>query len=320
MSAFRFGSILEVLYSVGDMDKVMKFFVDFGGWNKVGSYIVDRAIMEGWGLPSSATATEVLLQSHNHPSGQLRMVKFTGVEQKYIRSSQQPWDVGGIMDINLRVHDVASVLEELRERGWHSLSDPLLQVMGPFKLYDILMKGYDETIVAFTHRIEPPLAIEAPIKLPSHIYNSSITVNNLREARSFYVDILGCQVLNEYEVKKEYPQENMFGLPFNMVDKVTCKAVMLSFDGDRDVVFQIVEFDGVEGKNFSERSRPPNRGFFSYRVLVSGISAYYTRVKERGAVLYAELNRLSISPYGKVKCFSILSPNGVIWEFIESIE
>lgn len=298
------------------MHKVISFFEDYGGWNRVGQYKTEKSILNHWNLPENATANEILIQSNKVDNGQIRLIAFNGVEQKCIRSSQQPWDTGGIMDINLRVHEVSKSFEKLREMGFHGLSDPLLQTMGPFKLYDILMRGYDDTIIAFTHRLQPPMDLPAKINLPTHVYKTSITVKNLEEAKSFYVDVLGCTVLTEYQVKKDSPQENMFGLPFNLADKVTCHAVILSIHGGKDTDFQIVYFEGVQGKDHSQYACMPNKGFVSYRVEVNNLTNYYDSVKEKISRISSISNYL-IEPYGRVKLFSVTSPNGVIWDFFE---
>ena len=313
-------TIKELLYSVGDMEKVAYFFRDYGGLEEIGSYKSNRAQLDFWKLPNEASGHEMLLQSDKLPFGQLRLIKYNGVEQEYIRSSQNPWDTGGIMDINLRVHDVKASFEELRDLGWHGLSDPLFQEMGPFKLYDILMKGYDDIIIAFTHRTQPPLELPEGMKIPSHVYNSSLIVKDLQQSRDFYEKGLGFQVLNEYTLIKDKPQENMFGLPFNLADKVACKALILSPDGKRDVVFQLIEFEGVCGKDFSDKALPPNRGLLLYRCEVEGLDAFYRDLEEKGISIHQELQEVMIEPYGKQKCFAILSPNGVCWEFMESVK
>ncbi|MEM6804073.1 MAG: VOC family protein, partial [Bacteroidota bacterium] len=303
--------------SVGDMEKVAHFFRDYGGWEEVGSYDSHRSVLDFWDLSGTVSAKEILLQSEGLPFGQIRLQKFHGTQPSYIRSSQNPWDTGGIMDINLRVHSVKESFEELREMGWHGLSDPLFQTMGPFKLYDILMKGYDDIIIAFTHRTEPPLQLTAGLNIPSHIYNSSIIVKDLKVAREFYIDQLGFQLLNEYSLRKEKPEENMFGLPFNMADKVTCKAHIVSPDGDRDTLFQIIEFEGVEGKDFSDKAIPPNRGLLLYRCEVEDIQTYFEELQIKRVPIHKPLQPLHIEPYGSVNCFAVRSPNGVWWEFLE---
>jgi len=310
-------NIREIIYNVGNLQKTSSLFEDYGGWNRVGTYQTDPSVLDFWELESGTQAEEVLIQSNHIENGQLRLIKFDNVKQEYIRSSQQPWDTGGIMDINLSVHKVAESFEALRELGFHGLSDPLLQVMGPFKLYDILMKGYDDIIIAFTHRLEPPMELDADINFPTHVYKSSITVKDLQEAKSFYVDVLGCDTLTEYSVKKDKPQENMFGLPHNLADKVSCNAVILSIHGGRDVDFQIVEFEGISGKDFSQIAKPPNRGFCLYRVEVENLDAYHSQLANRNANNLGKIRSLYIQPYGKVACFKITSPNGVIWEFFE---
>ncbi len=312
-------NIREILYSVGNMQKVSSFFEKYGGWNRVGKYTTPEATLQYWGLPSSAAAEEILIQSNHVENGQIRLIAFDKVEQKCIRSSQQPWDTGGIMDINLRVHEVEESFEQLKEMGFHGLSDPLLQVMGPFKLYDILMRGYDDTIIAFTHRLEPPMELTAQIHLPTHVYKSTITVRDLEEAREFYVDKLGYNILSEYKVTKDSPQENMFGLPFNLADKVTCHAIILSPHGGKDTDFQIVYFEGVDGKDHSNNAKVPNKGFLLYRVELKNISDYHTKLQKEEKLAPGNITTLEIHPYGQVQCFSLSSPNKVIWEFFEII-
>ncbi len=318
-SMYKLQNIIEVVYSVGDMDKVKHFFCDYGGWDIAGSYATDQSVLDFWRLDHNCTANELLLQFDNHPTGLLRIVKYHGVEQKYIRSSQKPWDTGGIMDINLRVPEVSKTFDELRDLGWHGLSDPLFQKMGPFELYDILMNGYDDIIVAFTHRTQPPLELKEGFKLPTHVYNSSLTVNDLKESYQFYKEKLGFSLLNEYEVKKDGPQENMFGIPFNIIPDVVCKANIFSLDGTRDVVFQTIEFEGVDGKDFSKHAVAPNRGLLLYRCRVKNLKAYFDFLQSNKVDIIQPPKEVKIEPYGLVHCFCITSPDGVLWEFFEEL-
>ena len=306
-----------MVYSVGDMDKVTHFLCDYGGLSITGEYQTDSSVIGFWNLPSEASAEEKLIQFDDHPTGLIRLVKYQDVAQEYIRSSQKPWDIGGIMDINLRVPEVAQTFEDLRDLGFHGLSDPLLQEMGPFKLYDILMQGYDDIIIAFTHRVKPPLDLKEGFKIPSHIYNSSLTVRDLMASQDFYKNQLGFTLMNEYTVQKDAPIENMFGIPMNIITDVQCKVNMFSPDGSRDVMFQACEFEGVEGKDFSKKAIPPNRGLLLYRCEVDNLVDYYNWVKANGVVIHKPLQELTIAPYGMVTCFAILSPDGVWWEFLE---
>ena len=315
--SYQLINIAEVIYSVSNLTKPHRFFCDYGGMHCTGQYQTDKSVLSFWDLKEGVTAKEELITFAEYPYGQLRLIKIDGVEQKIIRSSQQPWDVGGIMDINLRVPEVKRTFNELRDLGWHGLSDPLFQKMGPFELYDILMRGYDDVIIAFTHRTQPPLELKAGYNIPSHIYNSSITSANLAESKDFYQNKLGFSLLNEYEVAKDLPQENMFGLPHNVIVDVKCAANIFSMDGRRDVIFQTIEFIGATGKNFTDRGSPPNIGFLMYRCKVDGLESYQSHLKEGGVQLYKEITPLWIEPYGEVRSFVIISPEGVWWEFFE---
>lgn len=308
----------ELLYSVGSLEKTSHFFCDYGKWDVIGDYQTDPSVIEYWQLDKSVRATEKLICSGGHETGQIRLISFKNVDQKYIRSSQNPWDTGGIMDINLKVHSVAETFNELREIGWHGLSDPLFQTMGPFKLHDILMKGYDDIIVAFTHPVQPPVTLKEGMKLPTHVYNSSITVNDLEENRTFYEDFLGFHLMTEYEVTKDGPQENMFGLPFNIAHKAPVKGLMFSIDGTRDCIFQVIKFKDVTGKDFADRAIAPNRGLLAYRVEINNIVQYHAALNEKSAAAVNEMKTLRIEPYGEVTCFTLTDPNAVIWEFFET--
>ena len=316
---YQLKTILEVVYSTGDIEKATAFFCDYGGLSVVGDYQTDQSVLEFWGLDTAVTATEKLIRFEDHRAGSLRLIRYMGAEQKYIRSSQNPWDTGGIMDINLRVPEVAQTFNEIRDLGWHGLSDPLLQKMGPFELYDILMKGYDDIIIAFTHRVQPPLQLPKGYKIPSHVYNSSLTVKNLEETQDFYVNQLGFSLLNEYEVKKDAPIENMFNIPMNMIENVTCKANIFSLDGTRDVMFQACEFEGINGKDFSDLAMPPNRGLLLYRCEVENVKGYYNTLVAKEVQIHRHLQEIVIEPYGRVNCFALRSPEGVWWEFLEII-
>lgn len=311
---YKLNNIKEVIYSVGDLEKVKHFFCDYGGWEVLGKFKSSPEMLDFWNLPKTAEADEILIQFDKHPTGLLRLVKYNGVQQDYIRSSQKSYETGGIMDINLRVHNVQETFDDLREMGWHGLSDPLFQTMGPFQLYDVLMQGYDDIIVAITHRKVPKLVLKDGFKLPTHIYNSSIVVKDLAKARHFYEETLGYSLLNEYEVKKE--GENMFGIPFNVIPNVTCRANIFSVDGTRDVVFQTIEFDGVKGKDFAAKAIPPNRGFLTYRIEVEeNINAFYKHLQEKNIKFHQPLNEVNIAPYGKCHAFAVIDPDGVWWTF-----
>ena len=61
-------TIKELLYSVGDMEKVAYFFRDYGGLEEIGSYESNRNQLDFWKLPEEASGQEMLLQSDSPAS------------------------------------------------------------------------------------------------------------------------------------------------------------------------------------------------------------------------------------------------------------
>ena len=220
MSTYQLKNIKEIIWSTSRPSDVLSFFESYGGWDLVGKYRSQPSVLKAWNLPPEIESTEYLLRSGVQDTGMVRLIHYEDIPVTYARSSQNPWDIGGIMDINLRVKNVHHNFDRLRDMGWHGLSDPLFQTLGPYKLYDVLMIGYDDVIVAFTHRVEPPLDLSYERNFPTHIYKSSITVDNLDQAIDYYVEGLQFELKSQYAFVKNEPQENMFGFPHNLAEKV----------------------------------------------------------------------------------------------------
>ncbi len=312
---FQIQSTAEFVFSVGDLAEVSQFYTVYGGWEIAYEGQVSRTQLSFWQLPDNCEAQEMLLQFMGNPKGQLRLIQFRNVAQEQIRSGAPVWDTGGILDIDIRVNDIEQAYRAMQDQGWQGISEPVEQAMGPFVLKEVLMKGHDGVIIALVNRTQPPLELPRDKPLASNIYLSAMIVKDLKAAHHFYIDQLGFRVMNELEIVNQAPGPNMFGLPYNLSHQAPAKLELISPDGTREGMLDILQFEGLSGADHSHRAYPPNRGILMYRFPVQNIEAYYEHIQAKGVQPVCPLTEVEVNPYGTVSFFAVQSPDGVWMEF-----
>jgi catechol 2,3-dioxygenase-like lactoylglutathione lyase family enzyme len=317
---YQLQSYSEFVLSVSNLSAVSDFFVNYGDWEKVYEGIADASQINFWQLPPQCYLEEVLLQFMGNPQGQIRLVKFNQVAQRQIRSGSQVWDTGGIMDIDIRVSNINQVYYEMEALGWQGISEPVAQTMGPFAVNEVLMKGFDGIVIALVNRLVPPLSLPENKKLASNIYLSALIVKDLALASDFFVRQLGFQIMNEIAFTKDSAGENMFGLPHNLANQVTAHLQIISPNGSRDTMLDILQFEGVSGKDCAAYAQVPNLGILLVRNPVKNLENYYQFVQKQGIKPLIPLSEINLLPYGKVKIFAVQSPDGVCLEFYETLD
>lgn len=317
---FQLKPYSEIVFSVGNLAAAREVYTRHLGFEAVYEGAGHPSQCAFWRLPPSATTQETLLRFQNLGYGQLRLVQFGGVTPQYIRPGAQPWDTGGIFDIDLRVSDIDATFDTLLDLGWHGYSLPTEQTMGPFTVQEVLMQGPDGVVIAFVHRTNPPHPNPFDRQgVTSNVYLSAMMVRDLAVASAFFIKNLGFQSHNEIEFRAEAPGRSMFGLPHNLADQTTVKLHMLGPTETRDGLLDLVQLVGLTGEDFAARAQPPNRGVLMYRFPVKGLRAYHDFVVGTGVQPVCPLSRVVIEPYGEVSIFAVQSPDGAWMEFWEGV-
>ena len=309
----------EVVISVKSLDKVSKTYTDLLGWKEIWRGNGDKSQTNFWNLPQECETTEVLLQFQGLEYGQIRLIQFENIDQKIIRSGGQPFDAGGIMDIDLRVSDINWVYDEMTERDWHAYTQPVIQTMGPFTVEEVLLRGPDGVVIAFVHRTNPPHP--NPFGLTggtSSVYLSAMIVKSLTVASDFFVNKLGFLLHNEINFVGDEGR-SIFNLPHNIAAQTTAKLQIIGPTDSRDALFDLIELEGIKGEDFSSLACPPNRGILMYRIPVKNIEEYAAQIQQKGVVLKHQMSTIEYAPFGKVKIFAVQSPDGVWLEFWEKV-
>jgi len=310
----------EAVLSVSDIDSAVKFYQKVAGWDILSKGQVSEKILDAYSLSKNASANEVVMGNSGADRGFIRLVKFKGVDQAQIRSSAQSWDTGGIFDVNFRVLNMEKKFRELQQYNWQSVNDPVEFSFGPFIVKEWLPRGPDGIVFAMIERVQPPLEGWPNLKEMSRIFNATQVVNDIEEAKDFYINKLGFQTYLEHKGASTKEGPNVLGLPHNLTTKISREVFILHPNGANEGSVEILNFDGANGKDFSSRAIPPNLGILMLRFPVFDIGAVYQLSMEKQIeVIYSPI-KVKLEPYGDVNLMAVRGPGGIWLEFFEELD
>ncbi len=309
----------EVIFSVSNLERELSFYQEICGWKLVYYGNGSNALKQLWHLETSVEVEEALLINSGDNRGFLRLVKFSNVEQQQIRSGTQIWDSGGVFDVNIRVKNIAKMYRSFQDEGWNGYTDPNRFSFGKFDVSEVLVKGPDGITFAMMQRFNPPLK-GFEFEKASRVFNSTTICNDYEKTRDFFINILGFELYFETEGNDRSHGKNVIGIPPNINGNITVPVCIVHPTGENDGSLELLQTNELKGKDCSAMAKPPNLGILMYRFPIRNADTYAAILKKRGVQLNSEVQTLEITPYGKLKVFSVLSPDGVWIEFIELID
>lgn len=310
--------VREVVIITAQFRAMLDGFCRYGGWTHLFTRKMPPAVLRDWGLPAHATAREALIQFIDVDYGRIRFVEIKGVPQQPMRPASKLWDTGGVLDVDLRVHDLDEAFNALTDRGWSGAAVPMPLPVDDFVLDECLMTNADSVMLALAKRHHPPLTLPEGRKLASHVYLSAMTVRDLAVSTDFFVEKLGFSLVND-RLTVRYPPDspNNFGVPHNFSDAFEIVLSIYSPDGTRDSMVECIQTVGLRGHDHAARCHPPNRGIVGYRVEVQGLDAYRQTLESRDVPLASAPNRQVWPGIGPVRTFTVRSPDGAWVMFFE---
>jgi len=195
------GGYQEAVFSVSDIEAHTAFYQNIAGWTILHQGEIHPNLLRGYGLADGITGEQVVLGNPGTKRGYIRLVQFDGAHQVQIRSSAQPWDTGGIFDVNSRVLDMRTTFVQFQRHGWQAAADPVEFSFGPFIVNEWLTRGPDGIVFALMERIAPPLKGWPHLRKLSRLFNATQVVADIESARAFYQDALGFKTYMVYVVR-----------------------------------------------------------------------------------------------------------------------
>jgi catechol 2,3-dioxygenase-like lactoylglutathione lyase family enzyme len=161
-----------------------------------------------------------------------------------------------------------------------------------------------------------------PFATMSHVINATAMVPNYAESFDFYTKKLGWSV--RWEASPTWPPDgsNNMGIPNSVLLSGAVKEKAASFAIAKDAdggTIEIFAFEGITGRDFSDRAHPPNLGLLTYRIHVRDLETYAKEIAARGVMPHRPIARAVIAPYGAVKIMVIRAPGGAWLEFFQQL-
>ena len=317
--ALRRSGIQEVVVSVFDIEQFARGFTEAGEFRKLPLPDAAPEQLAAWRVPAGCTRIEQAHLVHpNSPEqrGGLRLVRFHGVEQKVMRSSQRSWDTGGIFDVDVYSRDVSKTYRKLQSLGWTALGEPVDYRESYLHVRQVVASGPNGFMLAMIQRYSPPVTDVPAFENMSMIFNSTQMVASLDRALDFYTRVLGWTVNNRFDIRNQAePGADVLGLPQPQADGAVRRLAMLRSPWENPAAVELIENQSMRGRDFSADCVAPNVGILCLRIPVADARAYAKQIQQRGGTLYTEPQRVPVAPYGTLESFSVRSPEGATLEF-----
>jgi catechol 2,3-dioxygenase-like lactoylglutathione lyase family enzyme len=314
---FTISGWTEVVQSVTNLEQHQRFMQEVAGWEVINNGPVDASTLAAWQLDPGVTAEQVLMGNPGTSRGYLRLVRFDGVEQVQIRSGAQPWESGGIFDINVRVLDMEAKFREIQGRNWHAFSDPIHYNFGPFEVKEWITVGPDGLAFALIERVKPELEGWPQMRDISRAFNSTQVVSDMPATLHFYRDVLGFQKYLYWKGVSEEAGASVLGLPLELTTEIEREVWILNPQGLNEGSVELLQFHGLSGRNLAPRAIPPNLGMLMLRFPVDDLDALVKHLYENGVEIQGPVGTTHLMPWAESRQISVRSPDGAWLDFYQ---
>ena len=306
----------EAVVSVESLDTWVDFWTTTNGWRVVtrNETSAETEWHDREGEP--LTGRTAVLAAPGEESGYVRLIQFDA-PGGHIRPNAQSWETGGWFDFNVRVVDLERKSRELMARGWNGYSSPVEFTFGPFIVREWLARGPDGVVIAMIERVQPPLEGYPHLTDVSRLFNATQIVPDLDESLAFYQDTLGFDTYIEHDGASKAEGENVLGLPHELADDIVRRVRILHPEGNNLGSVELLQFVGISGRDFSERTAPPNRGILSLRFPAKRLAELAGRIRQSDGRVIREPAFVDLPPYGRVERLVAAGPAGELIEFID---
>lgn len=314
----------EAVLSVFDIDAMVRPMTEVGKYRRMDLPDASAGQFAAWQVPAACKRIEQALlvppESTAGGGGCLRLVKFHGVPQRVMRSSQRSWDTGGIFDVDIFTTDVERVYRELQRHGWTALGEPVDYTEAHFSVRQVVAVGPGGFMLAMIQRFSPPVENLRPDTPMTAIFNSTQMVRDFDAAAQFYVDVLGWHRSLEFTIDNAAePGADVLGLPLPQAKQARRRIGMFHPTEPGRGVVELIENADMHGREFGPHCVAPNVGLLCLRIPVPDARRYAAEIEGRGAKLYVAPQTLEVAPYGRLMTFSVRSPEGAMIEFFQRL-
>ncbi len=313
--------ISEIQYttiSTADLDRSLSLFRDVMGMEIVAEQFVFGPEFEQlWGLPTFMTARSIILGKPRVASGRIRLIRFEPLSEIVICEGADPWDTGAVKTIDFVVTDFERAKHLLDSHGWGWRTDPQRYPLpnGEGELLEGHIDGPDDTTLGILQLFGVSRSAYVEVGddvLFSEMATSSRFVTDIEQALSFYVDVLGFQVVTDIIID----QTKLQGL-IESPSGGALRMILLGSLETKSGEIGLLKYEGIKGKSLAHRAKPPCRGVIMMSFETQDLDQLHDQLREHGVTVFSSPVQLELEPYGLVQVMTVQSPDGVMHEFFQ---
>ena len=305
----------ETVFQVSDAAPYIHLFTELGHWKVIHHGNLDFKWQQLW--KHSSPAHEWVLSPEDGLRGSIRLICQQNPATIQARSDAQAWEVGGFLDINIRIRHMEKRHQQLQQLAWRGSSNPVHWHWTGSEIKEWLAHGPDGVSIAFIERIAPALQGFGELTGFSRVINSTQIVSDLELNRHFYEKVLGFHVVRHSIGSHPHAGENVFGLPHALIESVPHEVIVLHPTNELEGSIELIQFKNLASRNFSSTAYPANLGIAALRFPVTDIEALNTKLAAAGIVSQYQSQKLPLLPYGEVLMTAVRMPDGAWLEFYQ---
>jgi len=308
----------EVVFSVSDLS-VADFYTKVAGWEKIHEGPADPRLLGHWHLPASCKIEEVVLKCPSEDRGYLRLVKIAGAEQVVMRSGARDFDPGGFFYTQVRTRHIESKLEHVREFGYAQTGQLKEFDFDFFHVKECISKIHDDIRFSILQSYRPSFDIPPDTELTA-LFNVAQVVSDIVEAKGFYVDKLGFQILIDTVWDGSEDGMDVLDLnPKDLPENYALATAIVHPEKTNIGSIELMQHIGLNVQSYSHETLPPNLGNLTVRFPVSDLESYVSQVQSKGVILTSAPSSILLEPFGEVKLAALQTPDGAWLEFYQTV-
>jgi catechol 2,3-dioxygenase-like lactoylglutathione lyase family enzyme len=298
----------EACAIVRDLDDSVNRLCNVLGYRLLWRGPASASALELLGIDGESAGLEALVGDPLQGRGFIRLFALPGRDSGVMRDGAQPWDAGGIFDINVYALGPIEVLHGAMIRsGFSALAPITAYLFGELSVKEVVERDSDGLVIAMIERLSPPVTgFEAVTGPASYVFNSTQTVPSFDLARAFYVDTLGWKPVQESRWTHE-DGNNCLGLPRDVARVRELRVGIYQANGRNEGSVEVLEVAG-EALDFSAAA-PPDRGWAALRFPVADVGAFLISAAAGGCTILPS-RPMMMPPYGQCDAGAAVTPWG----------
>ena len=302
-------AIAHLTVGVADLAPVRELWIDRFGLEVAATRGgADEGLAKLWGVSPDRIADQLLLRTPGAETGWLHFVQFSQPDAP-VRAGAEPTDLcPKSIDVNCK--DMPAVYAELIAAGCKFRSAVSEYEVGGIRAREVQMPAHDETNIVLIEILSGGFEMKYSPAGYAALTSFVVIVPSTKIEASFYADLFDLDELMHHRITGPGIEEAV-GLPSGTALDMR----LMGREGNFFGRVELIEYEGLEGKNRFPMAKPPALGTLHCTFAVNSLDRFVERAAKMGVEVVAHENIETIFCAGTV--YSVYSPAGLRIEIFQ---